>query len=265
MDFRKHPLGAVQGFSLIEMALTLAILGVLAGLTMPYLSALQQKNRHRLSEKNCEKVLHAVAGYMRDHPYLPRAALSFEKGTADLSEDAGRKWSAGYVPYRTLGLPKTAAVDGWGHPLKYACTRDRMAPLNNVTPNAPSMEATPPLLDIGDSLTILNEKGESVLETDRAKDKNAIAVVVIAFNEGYQPLSVWEKQNHSSASSFIDAPYSTHPSHPFRHYVKWSTSYELFSFYGPPRPSSFPGGSLRETPVPPQENSFNSDGLPEDF
>ena len=92
-----------HGFTLIEIAIILVILGVLFGMTIPLLSDLT-KHRHVVStQKEMAEVKEALVGYAGIHWKLPYADT-----TGDRVGDPTQL--TGSLPYVDLGL---GAVDPW--------------------------------------------------------------------------------------------------------------------------------------------------------
>jgi prepilin-type N-terminal cleavage/methylation domain-containing protein len=108
------------GFSLVEMAIVLVIVGLLiGGLVTPLQTQFEQ---HRISETQrvLDDAREALAGFAIRNGYLPCPAVSATNGLEDRSGTActGGKRD-GFLPWATLGV---ARADGWGHVLRYSVT-----------------------------------------------------------------------------------------------------------------------------------------------
>lgn len=214
-----------DGFSLIELAMVLAIMGILAGMLTPVINKTHHSIKHKNSSQRMEKILQILGPYVMRTGKLPLPAQSFEEGT---SEPNNNEWQSqqGFVPYKTLGLPREMAQDGWGNPFRYAISGTKLnhniaAP--NSIPHFCDCYFDKPL-DVQDTL-----KKTPVMTTD---EYNPIIVVLIAFNESTIPQSPEEKENIDSTMAFYAGPYSSNPEAMFRQDVLWLTRDHLISVYG---------------------------------
>jgi len=91
------------GFTLIEIAIILVILGLLAGMTIPLLSELTKHQHYKSTQKDLDEIKTALAGFAGMYWRLPYA-----DSDNDGLENTGQV--SGYLPYITLGL---GAVDSW--------------------------------------------------------------------------------------------------------------------------------------------------------
>ncbi len=98
-----------RGFTLIEMAIVLVVIGVLVGMTIPLLSELS-KHRHYLStQRGMDEIQNALVGYAGMHWRLP-----YSDTNGDGVGDSGQ--TVVTLPYVDLGL---GAVDAWRNPYHY--------------------------------------------------------------------------------------------------------------------------------------------------
>ncbi|HOC39428.1 MAG TPA: prepilin-type N-terminal cleavage/methylation domain-containing protein [Thermodesulfobacteriota bacterium] len=94
---------ATQGMTLIEVALVLVILGLLAGMSMPLVTELTKQRHYRSTQRDLDEIKHALAGYAGIYGRLPTADTNGD-GQADENQLSGT------LPYLDLGL---GAVDAW--------------------------------------------------------------------------------------------------------------------------------------------------------
>lgn len=104
-------------FTLIEIIIVLAVLGVLAGVAVPTVDLLQSKARSRATVEAMSALEDALDGYFEDHLRYPDALADLEAG--------------GYV--RSRFASGDVFLDGWGHPLVYSasgitCTLESFGP-----------------------------------------------------------------------------------------------------------------------------------------
>jgi type II secretory pathway pseudopilin PulG len=92
-----------RGLTLIEMAIILVILGILAGMTLPLLSEVTRQRHYRTTQKEIEEIKDALIGYAGINWRLP-----FADNNGDGIGDSG--FYTGTLPYMDLGLK---AQDAW--------------------------------------------------------------------------------------------------------------------------------------------------------
>lgn len=108
----------VRGFTLIEMAVVLVILGLLlGGMLIPIGAQIDQKN-YSDTKKSLEEAKEALIGYALTKGYLPCPAISNESGLEDRIGNTCNK-RVGFLPWEELGVMPT---DSWGHLYRYSVT-----------------------------------------------------------------------------------------------------------------------------------------------
>ncbi len=107
-----------RGFTLVEIAIVLVIVGLLiGGMITPLSSQLEQK-KIRDTQQAMEQARDALFGYALRNGYLPCPAISAVNGLEDRTGSACNK-RYGYLPWTTLGV---ARLDGWNRILGYTVT-----------------------------------------------------------------------------------------------------------------------------------------------
>jgi prepilin-type N-terminal cleavage/methylation domain-containing protein len=214
--FRKK----VGGFSLLEVSLVLAIMGIMAGLALP--SLIQQKNiaKRRETLKRMEYVLSALGTYAAQHGNLPFPSQTPEEGRPIPTTLHDDHEPMGYLPYRVLGISQQMAEDAFGHPFHYVVERVYTTEIFKKNPEKDKEQSA------------IQLKGTDEQELIDPQEK--VGVIILAENEAYNKAQgPWETTNiRSDSLLFYDGPYSNNPQQPFRHSVRWVPYKLLVNHYG---------------------------------
>lgn len=101
MNVVARPLRRFHGFTLIELAVALGIMGLLAwSLGSGYLN-LDEMQARQNGERTAERVRQAVRGFALANARLPRPDIN---GDGREAADADNMRATGWVPYETLGM-----------------------------------------------------------------------------------------------------------------------------------------------------------------
>ena len=109
-----------QGFTLVEIAIVLVIVGLMIGGLVTPLSAQLEQRRVGDTQKALDDAREALIGFALRNGYLPCPAVSASNGLEDRSENRCRgERRVGYLPWATLGVGR---LDGWNRILGYSVT-----------------------------------------------------------------------------------------------------------------------------------------------
>lgn len=211
----------LPAFSLLEMSLVLAIMGTVAGISMPMILEQRTHQKEHQTLQQTDMILTALGTYAVLHKSLPCPALDPTSGEPGPCTKDSPAQAVGYVPFKTLGISERASKDGFGHPLRYAV---QPALTHRAYFFQSASGATP-------GLSVVDDQNKSVFNPAQTSD--CLAVVILAEGAAFQQAKgEWETRNIGATLSYIDAPFSTNEKKPFRHLVKWVTRNNLITFYG---------------------------------
>ena len=109
---------AITGFTLVEMAITLVIVGLLLGGMVLPLVTLQEQSVFSETRQKLAEIREVMVGYGMSHGYLPCPAISVSNGAEDRNSSTGIcNKRIGFLPWAELGFQK---LDGWGHLYRYS-------------------------------------------------------------------------------------------------------------------------------------------------
>lgn len=108
----------LSGFSLVEMAIVLAIVALLLAGLLPTLSSQIEQQRRNETRRQLDEIHQALLGYAVSNGHLPCPAKSFADGTEDRQAGLCVKRN-GFLPWAQLGVSKT---DGWGRIFLYSAS-----------------------------------------------------------------------------------------------------------------------------------------------
>ncbi len=120
-----------KGFTLIEMALVLIIMGIVLGISFSALHVFTKANKRKETNQKMETLKQAIIGYLLTQNRLPFADTD---NPADGEENSDKY--QGKIPYKTLGLTKADASDANGQIFHYDVTGSPSAQgsLTDTTP-----------------------------------------------------------------------------------------------------------------------------------
>ncbi|WP_198157389.1 type II secretion system protein [Candidatus Nucleicultrix amoebiphila] len=202
-----------DGFSLIEIAIALAIMGILASFTLPLLTLQLETRRYKKTLDHLEIVMVSLAAYLLRNGHLPCPASDIFGKALKICDSS--KLFIGYVPYHSLGISLIFANDGFYKPILYAVEP------NLTQTNKLQGQQERSLLNYctttGQTLKIFDEKNESIVDLH----KGFIAVVLEAPQKS-------QKNLENSSPHFVQTKIKELESS----IVKWTSRDQLISHYG---------------------------------
>lgn len=115
------------GFSLVEMAVVLVILGFVLGALLLPLQAQRQQLFYSQTDNTLEQARKALLGYAQTQGRLPCPATATSQGMADPLAGGTCTVSVGFLPATTLGIQPTDSngfsLDAWNNRVRYAVTQ----------------------------------------------------------------------------------------------------------------------------------------------
>lgn len=209
-----------SGMTLVEIAIVLAILGILGGLSLPLLTKQLAMKRVIKTQENQEKVLNSLAIFVLHHGRLPCPAKPSKEGEA-LRRCDSREQSIGLVPYETLGLSKVEASDGAKRTLTYM-VEPALTRTAQLRGDFSYCDAE------GSFLRLLNEDGAHVVKNTR----DPIAVVILD-SSWFETLKrtgavlINDHQMNLTLSKLSPSSNNASSTH-----IAWATRHRLVGWYG---------------------------------
>jgi prepilin-type N-terminal cleavage/methylation domain-containing protein len=108
-----------RGFTLVELAIVLLIVGLLLGSLVSPLSAQLDQRNYNETQQQINEIREALIGFAVTNGRLPRPATSVTDGTENPVLCASDAACTFFIPWTTLGVKKT---DAWNKMLRYSVT-----------------------------------------------------------------------------------------------------------------------------------------------
>ena len=193
-----------SGFTLIEMAMVLMIVGLLLGGMLVPLSAQMDQRNNSDTQKALSDIKEALIGYAIANGRFPCPASSTSYGVENFASSGGSAANGncsnfynGFVPASTLGITSTVdnlgntgfAVDSWGNRIHYAVTswNSSSPALNDVFTTTNGMK-TVGMASLAPNLLVCSSSTASGFGSSSCGTNNALTsspgVPVVIFSTG---------------------------------------------------------------------------------
>ena len=208
---RRRGTAAAAGFTLVEMAVVLVILGLLVGgLIMPM--AMQvEKDKRRQTETALNALRDALIGYAIAHQTLPCPDTDGD-GQPDACATGSGNFSIGAPPWALLGQESS---DTWGGSYRYAVNGAYTDPGNPISYSTAGTG----------SGRLLVHEGAGCTGNQRAD--NVAAVILSGAKTDYG--NALEQENRDADRCFVGLDYSTVSGGEFDDLVSWVSPPVLLS------------------------------------
>lgn len=206
----------IQGFSLIEVAIVLAIIGVIIGMGLPILTKHYTHTKIAATKERMEHITHVLAGWVLAHGNLPRPSTNENNGTAD--DHAAN----GYIPFATIGIDENMSKDGFGKRFRYTI-EPHLAHRNGED----YQKIYCAVNDSSINLTVIDPSGHP----RRIAPKGDFVGFVI-LSTGAATDAPTPDENSNLNQVFIQKPFILSGPSKFRQIIKWETRNNLVASYG---------------------------------
>jgi prepilin-type N-terminal cleavage/methylation domain-containing protein len=197
-----------QGFSLLEMAVVLVVLGlILGGMLIPLSTQMEKQDRDE-TKKILQDIQDALIGYAMTNGRLPCPDTDGD-GIIDMAGTCANV--QGTIPWADLGVGKQ---DAWGQPFTYRVTGSFADNTNGTGCGTATAGVSLELCSIADINVIDSAAGNPVA--------NLIPAIVIAHGKNWATTtSADENENSDSDATFVDRRPSMNAAPTFDDQVIW--------------------------------------------
>jgi prepilin-type N-terminal cleavage/methylation domain-containing protein len=227
---------ANAGFSILELAIVLLILGILGGASIPLLKARISREATLKTREHQSQSIGAIAAFVEKNHRFPCPAdpkiTGADYGLEPKERKCHKAKAEGILPFRTLGISEVYAKDGFKRFMTYA-----------VDPNLADRDYENQIENaLGGWITVKNEDGFSVISDQKGKNPNYVAFVLISHGESgigsymgngqstkllNQAVSPYKKENFDGNFIFIESSQTDDilkwisRDHFLKHYIKY--------------------------------------------
>lgn len=225
-----------SGFSLVEMAVVLMIVGFVLGALLMPIQVQRQQQAQAITENMLEIAKKSLLGYAQTQGRLPCPAVSNtadDKGVAKPVAGGACAVTAGFLPAVTLGIqPVDAngfALDGWGNPIRYAVTQSKDGGLGTPDFTTTGAMGTVGIAALKPNLRVCASSTSCTEDINLVKD--AVAVIYsLGATAADGPGGADENENLNGDAVFVShEPSRNQVNGEFDHVVVWMSPYILYN------------------------------------
>ena len=267
MQTRRSPAAATAGFSLVEIAVVITIIGIVLSALLPALVAQQVNSRLNATRAKEEAIKAALVGFIARNNRLPCPAdgtltagsayygveaLAATNVTAKeyctvlqdgataanvsiIAQGSANVAARGIVPWVTLGLPDDGGLDGYGRRFSYVVQLDAVKLTSSTIASLASFDpARPGQLKVYASVAPPTPVQLNI-------NVATVAVVISHGNDAYgaylpdtgltfglpPAAAVDETANTTAGTTFVQRDFSTAGTNPFDDVVMWMSPGDL--------------------------------------
>lgn len=243
----RHDLSRQAGFSLVELAIVLAIMGVLMAGAFTGLSIQRAHAKYESSSQRLNQVKDALMSFVLINRYLPCPDTNgngYENRSGNqCASDSGR------IPYLILGLSKVEVADSWGNAIRYqtnqksevACALSEASYFCNSSPprftlTTPPVEGSP----LAHHLRVCNQAAAvcNGATSGQAIEADKQTAVLIAYNQNGRKTwaqcgqaSPYERENCDGDAFFTHRPLNTQDDRFYDDQIVPISAYEIKSLF----------------------------------
>lgn len=223
------------GFTLVEMAIVLVILGFVLGALLLPLQAQRQQVFQAQTNSTLNNAKQALLGYAQSNGRLPCPATAASNGAESPLGGGLCTQQVGFLPAATLGVQPTDtqgfAVDAWNNRILYAVTSANGNAYSFTTTNAMNTLGIPTLIPN------LRVCGTSIPANCTATINLINSAVVVIYSlgaTGSQPAGGTDETENLNAVVNIDNVFVSHEptetaGNEFDHVVTWISPFVLYN------------------------------------
>jgi hypothetical protein len=115
----------------LEIAIAISVIGLVSGFFITKMITTNKAMRVRTTQNNIETVTMVLAAFVAGHNRLPRPSFD-DRGSESPESEMNPSNFVGKIPFRTLGIPSKATMDGNGKPLIYAVEQGLTFNFNSI-------------------------------------------------------------------------------------------------------------------------------------
>lgn len=110
-----------NGFSLVELAVVLVLIGIVMTMGLGVATSTLENSAFQETKSKQERIRTSLIGFLRTNGRLPCPdnAAGVATGAEAIPCNTSASDGYGVLPWITLGLPREAAIDGWGNFFTY--------------------------------------------------------------------------------------------------------------------------------------------------